>query len=245
MYTVGHRAIGDKGLLWAAVLACGEGAVVSHRSAADLWAIRPSSRVTVDVTVPGRSRNKRPGIDVHRVRHLDPRDITTIEGIPVTTLARTLLDLAEVVPQNDLERAIERAENQRLFDLTAVNAVIARSPGRRGRKPLLAALTDSVIEPMSRSDLERAFVKLCRRAGIPRPIVNALIEGYEVDMSWPDSRLIVEIDSWKYHRTRRKFEDDRRRDAKLHRARYRTLRVTDRWLATDPDGVAETVLELR
>jgi very-short-patch-repair endonuclease len=98
---------------------------------------------------------------------------------------------------------------------------------------------------MSRSELERTFLKLCRKAGIPRPTVNALIEGCEVDMSWPDSSLIVELDSWRYHRTRRSFEGDRRRDAKLQRARYRTLRVTDRWLITDPNGVATTVLDLR
>jgi len=245
VYAVGHRAVGKKGRLWAAVLACGEGAVVSHRSAAELWAIRPSSRRTVDVTVAQRGRASRHGIDVHRVRHLDPRDVTTIDGIPVTTLARTLLDLAEVVPQNDVERAIERAEQRQIIDLRAIKEVIARNPGRKGRRPLLAALTDSVIEPMTRSDLERTFLKLCRKAGIPKPTVNALIEGYEVDISWSDSPLIVELDSWKYHRTRRSFESDRRRDANLQRAGYRTLRVTDRWLVTDPDGVAKTVLDLR
>jgi very-short-patch-repair endonuclease len=245
VYSLGHRDVSRKGKLWAALLACGPDAVLSHRSAAALWGIRPTSRKDVDVTVPGRSRHKREGIDPHLVRNLDPRDVTKIDGIPVTTLARTLLDLAEVVPQDHLARAIEEAERKRLFDLKAVNELLERSPGRRGRKALSVALTDAVIEPMSRSDLERMFLKLCRQAGFPRPLVNTLIEGHEVDFIWPDKGLIVEIDSYAYHHTRKAFETDRQRDAHLQIARHRVVRVGDRWLATRPDEVAATLRALR
>ncbi len=147
--------------------------MISHRDAAQLWGIRPSSRVPVDVTVPGRKPRRRKGIDPHHVRRLDPLDVAEIDGIPVTTLARVFLDLAEVVPQRQVTRAIEEAERQQLVDLTAIHDTLDRNPGRHGQKPLLAILSDAVIEPMSRSDLEIAFLELCKEHGIPRPMVNA------------------------------------------------------------------------
>ena len=136
VYALGHRVLTEEGRLSAAVLACGPGAVISHRSAANLWGIRPNNRKPIDVTVPGRSRHRRKGIDIHLVRHLDPRDVTEIDGLPVTTLARTLLDLAEVVPKNQVQRAIGEADYRRVFDLKAVNELLSRSKGRRGLKPL-------------------------------------------------------------------------------------------------------------
>ena len=178
------------------------------------------------------------------MRSLDPRDITTEDGIPVTTVARTLLDLAEVAPRHHVARAIEQADRLRLFDLAALEELLARSPGRRGRKPLNGILTDVVIEPRSRSDLESDFLQFCRDRDIPRPIVNALVEGFEVDMAWPDQRLVIELDGYETHGTHRAFEADRRRDATLQLAGQRTIRVTHRWLTREPDDLERTVKAL-
>ena len=183
-------------------MACGPGAVISHRSGAKLWGIRPNNRPAIDVTLPGRSRHRRKGIDVHLVRRLDPPDLTTVNGIPVTTLARTLPDLVEVVPQNQLPRAIAEADYLRLIDLRAVEDVLSRSNGRRGGKPLRLVLTAAVPKERTRSDLEEAFLRFCDRRGIPRPRANTHPDGPEVDMTWPEHKLIVELDGYQGHRTR-------------------------------------------
>jgi very-short-patch-repair endonuclease len=244
VYAVGHAVLGEKGRLWAALLACGPVAVISHRSAAALWGIRPNNRKPIDVTVPGRSRHRRKGIDVHLVRHLDPRDVTTRDGIPVTTVARTLLDLAEVVPPHHVPRAIAEADYKRLFDLKAVEELLSRSNGRRGQKPLTAALADVVVKHRTRSELERDFLQFCQHRHIPLPKVNVWIGDREVDMAWPERKLIVELDGYASHRTRRAFEGDRRRDAAHLLLDLRTLRVTDRWLSREPDDLERTVKEL-
>jgi AbiEi antitoxin C-terminal domain len=244
VYAVGHSVLGNRGRLMAAVLASGPDAVVSHRSAADLWGIRPTAGKRIDVTVPGRTRKGRPGIDLHLVRSLDPRDVTTEDGIPVTTVARTLLDLAEVTPQRHVARAIEQADRLRVFDRWALEQTMARSPGRRGLKPLRSILTDAVIEPRSRSELETAFLQFCHDRGIPRPIVNTLVAGYEADMAWHDARVVIELDGFESHGTRKAFEDDRRKDAVRQIAGQRTIRVTDRWLTREPDDLEETVKAL-
>jgi hypothetical protein len=244
VYAVGHPVLGDKGRLWAALLACGPKAVISHRSAAKLWGIRPNSRPAIDVTAPGRSRHRREGIDVHLVRQLDPRDVTTIDGIPVTTLARTLLDLAEVVPRSQLPRAIAEADYLRLFDLKAVQEVLSRSDGRRGVKALSLVLTAAVPKERTRSALEQAFLDFCDQRGIPRPKVNTHPDGPEVDMVWPQQGLIVELDGYQGHRTRRAFEGDRRRDAAHLLKGLRTIRVTHRWLTQEPDDLEHTIKQL-
>ena len=178
------------------------------------------------------------------MRGLDPRDITTEDGIPATTVARTLLDLAEVAPRHHVARAIEQADRLGLFDLIKLEELLVRSPGRRGRKPLNEVLTDAVIEPRSRSELESDFLQFCQDRNIPRPIVNTLVEGFEVDMAWPDQRLVIELDGYDTHGTRRAFEADRRKDATLQLARQRTIRVTHRWLTREPDDLERTVKAL-
>jgi hypothetical protein len=215
VYAFGHRHVGARGRLWAALLAYGPEAVISHRDAAKLWGVRPNSRTPVDVTVPGRTRTRRKGINVHRVRHLEPRDVTALDGIPVTTLARTLLDLAEVVPEDHVAKAMEQAERRRLLDLRALEELLDRSPGRRGQRPLRSILRDAALEPGIREELERRFARLVQEAGLSRPLFNTLVEGYEVDAYWPDAKLIVELDGYEFHRTRKSFEADRQRDATL------------------------------
>lgn len=228
----------------AAVLACGEHALLSHRSAAGLWDLAPSSSSLIDVTAP-RSRRRVPRLALHRVRGVDACDRAELDGIPITSVARTLFDLAEVVNLRRLERAFEQAERLRLLDLAAVSRLCEDSPGRRALRPLATLLPQlrSAV-PETRSELERRFLDLCRAAGLPEPAVNVVVEGFEVDVLWANERLVVELDGYAYHRTRAAFERDRSRDATLQIAGYRVLRVTHRMLETDPGAVIDTIRSL-
>lgn len=182
---------------------------------------------------------------MHQVRRLHPADRILRDGIPVTSVARTLLDLAEVVPFRQLERAFEEAERLRVLDLPAIDQLCARSRGRRGLRPLgclIAAAQPSV--PATRSELERRFLCLCREAGLPTPSVNVLVAGLEVDAVWQSQRLVVELDGHAFHRSRAAFERDRIRDAALQLAGYRVLRLTYRRLEAEPGVLAETVRSL-
>jgi hypothetical protein len=245
VYAVGHAAVGVDGKRLAAVLAHGPHAVLSHRSAADLWELRRSDSPRMEVTVGTQGgRARRPGILVHRSA-LEPFEATTVRRIPVTTPARALLDLAEVVPRRGLERAADQAEALRLFDLDAVQATIAAHPHRHGAarlRRLLAAY--DVGEQLTRSELEERFLALCERAGVPRPAVNARVAGLEVDFYWPATSLVAELDRVRHHRTRAAFERDRERDAHLLLNGIRTLRLTSRRIATNPDDTARLVLAL-
>jgi Transcriptional regulator, AbiEi antitoxin/Protein of unknown function (DUF559) len=244
VYAVGHPRLVGRGRWIAAVLACGSEALLSHRSAAALWGLRPNIGSVVDVTA-GRSHAGERGIRVHRVRALDPEDRATRDGIPVTTVPRTLLDLGETVSPTQLQRAFEEAERLGLLDMRAIERLRDRSRGRRGLRSLLALLdAHRGPPPMTRSELERRFLDLCRDAGLPPPIVNATAAGMEVDMLWPRQRLVVELDGHAFHRTRAAFERDRVRDAALQRAGHRVLRVTDRRLSAEPAAVIETVESL-
>jgi hypothetical protein len=194
-----------------------------------------------DVTTSRRCRG-RPHIVLHRSRLLHPEDGAVRDGIPVTSVARTLLDLAKVVRPEQLDRALEAAERLALFDLSAVKRLIARSHGRHGLRALNAALGDYRTPAFTRSELERRFLDVCEQAGLPRPAANLFIAGAEVDMSWPDHRLVVELDGHDSHRTRAAFERDRVRDASLQLAGYRVLRITHRRLEAEP---AEVIGALR
>lgn len=229
----------------AAVLGCGPGALLSHRSAAALWGFRPSAATRIDVSAIGRSRLGQPGILVHLPRHLEDEDSSVREGIPVTSVARTLLDLGQVLRMRDLRRALDEAERLRLFDLRAVERLIARSHGHRGLGMLKTLLADyRGPPPLTRSELERLFLDLCYDAGLPRPQTNVLVAGYEVDVAWLDQRLIVELDSRGYHSTRAAFEDDRIRDATLQAAGYRVIRITHRRMEAAPAEVVQLLRAL-
>jgi very-short-patch-repair endonuclease len=242
VYAMSPARLTREGYWLAAVLACGPGAVLSHRSAASLWELRPSAAQTIDVTVPARSgRRRRPGIRVHRSRRLATEATVTRDGIPVTSVARTLLDLADVVPTQALKRAIDEAEYRGRLDLTSLHAVVQANPGRRGAT-LLALATEPTQR--TRSDLEDDFLAFCRRHRLPRPQTRASVAGYEVDFVWPHARLIVEADGLAAHRTRKAFEDDRKRDRRTLLAGYRTVRLTDRDIRDDALEVAEAIREL-
>lgn len=244
VYLLGHEAITPTGRLHAALLACGPGAVLSHRSAGDWWGILRTSRAPVDVTVRGRSKAGQDGIDLHLVRALDPLDVTEHEAVPITTIARTLLDLAEVVRPRQLKRAVEEADRQRLFDGAAVEDLLARSRGRHGLKPLRDLLTDFIYDECSRSEFEALFVDVCKEFGLPVPPMNVPLLGYTVDALWPGTNLVVELDSRAFHLNARAFEEDRKRDADLLLAGYRVVRVTWRQLTREPAALARRLSRL-
>jgi predicted transcriptional regulator of viral defense system len=250
VYAVGHPLLTREGRWMAAVLACGPNACLSHRSAASLWGVRSNDRSAIDVVVPSRAGRMRDGIDVHRGGGLAPADRTTLDAIPCTSLARTLLDLAEVVGARGLERAIERAEILRLLDMRPIDDVLRRAGGRRGAGALRAVLAE--IEPgstLTRSELEERFLQICRDAALPAPEIGAWIShpgggGAEADFAWRDQRLIVDVDGRDVHTTRRAFEHDRRRDQRLMLAGWRVVRFTWRQVVHEPAAVAETVRAL-
>jgi hypothetical protein len=245
VYAVGHRAISGHGRWMAGVLACGPDAVLSHQSAAALLELRRTSSGGVHVTAPGRSRRGPRAITLHRVRVLHPDDVMVRDRIPVTSVPRTLLDLAEVLPPRGLVRAIEEAERRRLFDLGAVDALARRSPGRHGLRPLLAALEQVGDDPPhANSDFERDFPAFCLEHGLPVPELNATVAGFVVDALWRDRMLVIELDGYSFHRSRSAFEADRERDAALQLAGYRVVRITWRRLSRDPAGVARTIRAL-
>jgi hypothetical protein len=216
VYAVGYEVLTVHGQWMAAVLACGPGAVLSHRDAAALWRLLPSPSASIHVITRRSASHDRSRITVHRPRLLHPDDRSVCHRIPVTSVARTLFDIAPMVSPSQLERAWDESELRRLFDLRAVEAVRERSRGSRGVRAIDELLRDARPLPaITRSELERAFVRLCREYGIPEPSANIWIEGYQVDMAWPDQRLVVELDGGRYHDTRAARRRDPIRDVKL------------------------------
>jgi very-short-patch-repair endonuclease len=241
VYAVGHRALVPNGFWLAAVLACGPGAVLSHRSAAAAWGLRATSRANVDVTTMTGAGRRRRGIDAHQAALAKP-DVTTLNGLPITTPARTLLDLAEVVPREQLGRALEQAIGLQHYDERAVAAVLERAAGRRGCRPLRQVLEALRPEHLRvRSELERRALDLIERHDLPTPEVNQQLHGYEVDLLWPTQRLIVELDGYRTHAGPASFEADRRRDDHLQVHGYRVLRFTWQHITTDPAWVVQTL----
>jgi putative AbiEi antitoxin of type IV toxin-antitoxin system/uncharacterized protein DUF559 len=234
IYAYGHDRLRVEGRWLAAVLACGPGAALSHRSAGSLWEVRQSSAGLTDVTVPSRNgRIRRAGIRIHRSGRLSPDEVTERRGIPVTTLARTLLDLADVVQPQALKRAITEAEYRNVFDLTCLIAVVQDNPGRRGAKLMRAA---EQAGHRTRSPLEERFLAFVERRGVEEPESNVWLEGYEVDFLWRRVGLVVELDGGAEHGTRHAVSADRLRDRVLWRRGFRTMRLTSDALA-DVDAV--------
>ena len=235
VYAVGHTLLTPKGRWRAAVLACGPDAALSHHSSGAYWGIRATARRDIDVTTPRRSRVGHAGIDLHRVRSLDPRDVTVHDHIRVTTVARTLVDLADILDDYGLRKAIRESEVNDLFDLTAVEDACARVTGRRG-PARLRALVD-LPAPPTQSVLEDRFFALCETAGVPLPQVNVHIGGYQVDFFWPSHNLVVETDGARYHRTRDAYEQDPVKTADLTVMGYTVIRFTWQRITRRPDEV--------
>jgi very-short-patch-repair endonuclease/predicted transcriptional regulator of viral defense system len=240
VYAVGHTRLTTEGRYLSAVLARGERAALSHKSAAVLWKLLPERGPRIDVTVPsGGTRMRRGAVIVHR-SPLPTHDVTLRAEIPVTSPVRTLIDLADCCSRRELERTIDEAHFLRL-DLTTLRPL----RGRRGAA-LLATVLDE-HEPgttRTKSDFEELMLALCRDHGLPKALVNQIVEGYEVDFVWPRARLIVEADSWSAHGRRSTFESDRLRDAALATAGWRVIRITWRRLLHEPHVVAAQLARL-
>jgi very-short-patch-repair endonuclease len=224
---VPRTLLAPNGFRMAAALAGGPDAALSHRSAGDLRAVRPHAG-RHEISVPGRGgRRPRTDLVVHRPRSLDPADVERVDGIPVTTWARTMLDLAATIRPDHLPRALTRSERLRVFDRRAIDDAVARTPNHPGVRPLLGAL--AALHPQAhrtRSHLEDAMLAVCDAHRLPRPKVNEEVLGREVDFVWADQGLLVETDGWEDHGTRVAFQSDRTRDRALTIAGFSVLRFT-------------------
>ncbi|HEX7300134.1 MAG TPA: type IV toxin-antitoxin system AbiEi family antitoxin domain-containing protein, partial [Solirubrobacteraceae bacterium] len=243
VYAVGHPRLTLHGHWMAAVLAAGPGAALSHASAAALWEIRASAAARIDVSVPSAAgRAKQARVRVHRTRRLRRDEVTVHQAIPVTTPARTLLDLASSLPRRPLERALDQAEILELFDLRALQRVIDAHRGERGARALAAALEDHHAgTTVTRSALEESFLALCAAQALERPQANVRVCGLEVDFLFAAQKLVVELDGYRFHRSRRAFERDRERDAILARHGLRVLRFSHHQVTRRPAEVAAAI----
>jgi hypothetical protein len=224
-------------------LGCGgsgrrEGALLSHLTAAVLWQILEWSSAIVHVLIVGRSGHRRPGLAMHRTRSLPPEHRCEVDGIPVTSPERTLLDCASMLSEKRLRYAVEAAHRARLLDLPGLVALCAGSRGKRGAGRLRRlALEQRGAVDRTKSPPETTFLLLCLARGLPEPLVNSVLHGYEVDFHWPHARLVVEIDSYTYHRSWAQRQRDLERDADLKVRGCDVLRFTPERLAAAEDEV--------
>ncbi len=246
VFTVGHTVLSEEGHFLAAVLTCGPGAVLSHRSAAALWGIGPREIGPIDVTASNRRGRAPKGIRAHRDGALAVGERTEFRGVPCTTPARTLLDLGGVVTTDRLKRALAEAEVRRLIRHEAVRLLIRRHRGRRGVARLRLLLDE--VHPSAkrtRSELERMFLEMCRRSELPQPEVNVKLKvergRLEADFLWRDAALIVEADSREYHDTDSAFLNDRRREQELQLAGWQVSHCTWAQVEHEPKRLAHTI----
>jgi very-short-patch-repair endonuclease len=226
-----------------AVLGCGPDALLSHVSAAWLWDLTKTSPLPASVSAPGY-RKRRPPLRLHEARSLTAEDRALREGIPVTALPRTLLDLAATVPFDWLEKMVERSEDLELFDLRAMEDVLGRTVGHPGHGRLRKAIALYKPSSFTRSSLEKRFLELCLEAGLPQPRTNFVAHGFELDCYWPQFRFAVELDVFETHGTRAAFERDRKRQEDLLLAGIAMTRVTGPRLEREPQEVMRRVARL-
>jgi len=237
VYAVGRRDLSRNGELMAAVLACGQGAVLSHRSAAELWGLGAGG--SVEVTVPPGRSPKRPGIRVHR-RELDRAHVIPWHEIPVTTPVRTLVDMASHLPRDHLERAVNEADRLDLIDPEALREALdgfVWQPGVGKLRTLLDRRTFTFTD----SALERRFKPIARAAGLPRPLTQQWVNGFRVDFFWPELGLVVETDGLRYHRTPSQQARAHVRDQTHLAADLVPLRFTHAQVAYDTPHVEATL----
>jgi hypothetical protein len=243
VYAVGHRELRREGEWLAAVLSFGPLAALGHRSATALWDLDDGPLWPIHIVTGQRSgRRRRRGVAAHWALVPEPeRDVH--RGVPVTSIERTILDVAAVLAARPLEQIIRRAARRRRFDLREQRAVLDRHPRHRGAPALgrLLATLEGAGTADLRSPMEEAFAQLCDDFDVPRPIANRVIEGERVDFSWPGSSLIVETDSFEFHAMPTTFANDRVRDQKLTLAGYTVLRLTYAQVTADRPTTATLV----
>jgi hypothetical protein len=243
VFAVGRPDLPLDGVFLAAVLACGPEARLGFLSATRKWDLRGGGTARIDVIAP-RSIKSKPGIRLHRPRSLDAVETTELDGIPITTVAQTLLDVAAPAYRLNMGKLLHQAIVLELFDLNAISRVLARNPGAPGARRLAEALTEEV--PFTRSDLEETALSLFRSFSVPKPECNAWIwDGeklVEVDFVWREFGLIVEVDGWRYHRSRWRRRQDAAKTAALEAQGWTVLRFSEFAVAGTPAQVAAAVL---
>jgi very-short-patch-repair endonuclease len=236
VYAVGHAKISDHGRCLAAVLACGRGAVLSHAAAGWLWGLLPACPARIDVTVPSHGQ-RHAGIALHHSSTLLPEEWGRMARIPVTALARTLLDLAASVSARKLWDVVERTERRGRLDFIEIDAMLLRRKGDRGAARLRRALEIYRDPVFSRARSERLFLALCKRAGLPRPKINTWVGKYEIDAYWETERFAVDVDGWEAHRTPRAFESDLLRQEEMKLAGIDSVHISARRIEHAPRQV--------
>ncbi|MGH2951767.1 MAG: DUF559 domain-containing protein [Solirubrobacterales bacterium] len=240
VYAVGRPELTRDGRWMAAVLVCGAEAVLSHRSAAELWGVRGHREGPIDVSVPEPSRRRRPGIVVHRRSTLAPADVTRRRGIPVTTAVRTLVDIAVGLRPDRLEAAVNEADRLDLVDPEALRSALDDLAGQPGTRPLRTML-DRLTFTLTDSELERRFLPIARKVGLPAPRTQRWVNGFKVDFHWPELGLVVETDGLRYHRNPAQQVRDHLRDQAHSAAGLVPLRFTHAQVRFDPGHVEATL----
>ena len=216
-----------------ALLACRDGTVLSHLTAAALWRLVPAAGDSVEVTIAGRQTANPKGVTVHRTRRLHPTEIRFRERLPVTSVARTLLDTADELGGRAMERALDEGLERKLVRVDQIADVIARNPGRRA-----AAILDGLLEhrtgsTVSRSEVEERVLSMLRSARLPPPEMNVALLGFTADFVWRTQKLVVEVDGFAYHSSKSAFERDRRRDAIFRAAGWDVIRISAKQVVED------------
>jgi very-short-patch-repair endonuclease len=241
IYAVGRPELTVRGRWMAAVLACGPTAHLSHGAGAALWGFGRDSSGPADVTVLTQSRLRRPGIRIHRRPTLGSRDLAVCDGIPVTSIVRTLLDRAAELDEAALERAVNEADRLDLVDPEELRAALGAYRGEPGVRRL-RSLLDRRTFRLTDSELERRFLPLADAAGLPRPLTRQRINGFRVDFHWPDLGLVVETDGLRYHRTPAQQARDHVRDQAHTAAGLTPLRFTHEQVRFEGPSVRETLV---
>lgn len=241
VYAFGGARLAAQGRWLAAVLACDGRAVLSHRSAARLWGVFPYDPGQVEVSRNRPGSSKRDAIRLWQARLL-PDEVEQVAGIPATCVSRTLLDLAAVVSEREVERAFHEAEVKQLTSRVSLPQLIERHPGRRGIAAVRSILARRAPAGITENDLEEDFVAFLDAHGLPRPLFNATLplrgRLLKPDCMWPEQRLLVELDGRAVHATDRAFESDRQRDRALLAEGWRSTRITWRQLRDEPAAIA-------
>jgi very-short-patch-repair endonuclease len=225
VYCVGRPELSRRGRWMAAVLGCGPRAVLSYGSAAALWGIGREQSDSIEISVPVSSVRRRAGLLVYRRPHLEPSEIVTRDGIPVTSVVRTLIDIATHLDRAGLERAVNEADRLDLIDPETLFEQLESHRGKRGVGPMRALLGERTFR-LTDSELERRFLRLVREAGLPMPLTQQKLNGFKVDFVWPDLKLVVETDGLRYHRTASQQTKDHRRDQAHLAAGFTPLRFS-------------------
>jgi hypothetical protein len=242
VFAVGHRRLSREGHWMSAVLASGRRTVLSHGTAMELWDMRRSRGPVEVLRASGGPTPTRPGVRIHQTRALPAGEVAVERGIPVTTVERTLRDMAGRLDGRQIEHAIVAADRSRRISWPELHRLLGRGRGRKGIRRLRIAaerLDPSAVD--ARSDLEVDFLALGREAGLPLPQVNVLVGGFLVDFLWPQQKVVVETDSYTYHSDPGSFENDHRRTVALEAAGYEVHRATRRMLESEPDQILNLV----